>query len=130
MVVCVVFVDGGVGLFVDVMEEDWYIEYLVLVFVIKVVDGFDVVIEYINYYGLYYMDVIVIEDYDCVMWFLCEVDLVSVMVNVLMCFVDGFEFGFGVEIGILNDKLYVCGLVGLEGFMLLKYVVFGYGEGC
>lgn len=61
---------------------------------------------------------IVVGDCVCVECFLCEVDLSLVMWNVLMCFVDGYEYGLGVEIGILIDKLYVCGLVGLEGLIM------------
>lgn len=126
VVICVLF---GVDV-LEVIEEDWCIEYNVLILLICIVDGLDVVIEYINIYGLQYIDVIIIENFSDVWCFFVEVDFVLVMVNVLICFVDGFEYGFGVEIGIFIDKLYVCGLVGLEGLISEKYVVFGDGYVC
>lgn len=59
-----------------------------------------------------YIDVIVIENCEFVYEFCCCVDSLVVMINVSMRFNDGGVLGFGVEIGILMDKLYVCGFCG------------------
>lgn len=52
------------------------------------------------------------------------------MCNVLIQFVDGGEFGMGVEIGIVIGKMYVCGLVGVEQLISFKYLVIGDGMIC
>lgn len=83
-----------------VIEEDWEIEFLFFILVVKVVFIVEEVIYYINMYGFMYFEVIIIENEENVSKFFIFVDVVVFYYNVLICFIDGFEFGFGVEIGI------------------------------
>lgn len=62
------------------------------------------------------------------MKFLREVDSSSVMINTSTRFADGFEYGFGAEIGISTDKFHARGPVGLEGLTSMKYIVLGNGQ--
>lgn len=41
---------------------------------------------------------------------------------------QGFEFGFGAEIGISTQKLHARGPMGLEALTTIKYVIFGDGS--
>jgi glutamate-5-semialdehyde dehydrogenase len=109
-------------------EEDWRTEYLDAILAVKIVANVDEAIDHINTYSSQHTDAIITEDYSRAMQFLREVDSASVMVNASTRFADGFEYGFGAEIGISNDKLHARGPVGLEGLTSLKYVVLGHGE--
>jgi glutamate-5-semialdehyde dehydrogenase len=57
-----------------------------------------------------------------------KVDSSSVMVNASTRFSDGFEYGFGAEIGISTDKIHARGPMGLEGLTSYKYIVEGNGH--
>jgi len=109
-------------------EEDYYTEYLASIISCKVVSGVDEAIEHINKYSSQHTEAIVTENYTKARQFLREVDSSSVMVNASTRFADGFEYGFGAEIGISTDKLHARGPVGLEGLTSLKYVVLGDGH--
>jgi len=109
-------------------EEDYYTEYLDAIISCKVVSGLDEAIEHINEHSSQHTEAIVTEDYTKARKFLREVDSSSVMVNASTRFADGFEYGFGAEIGISTDKLHARGPVGLEGLTSLKYVVLGDGQ--
>lgn len=109
-------------------EEDYYTEYLDSIISCKVVSGVDEAIEHINKYSSQHTEAIVTENYTKARHFLREVDSSSVMVNASTRFADGFEYGFGAEIGISTDKLHARGPVGLEGLTSLKYVVLGDGH--
>lgn len=109
-------------------EEDYYTEYLAAIISCKVVSGVDEAIEHINKYSSQHTEAIVTENYTKARQFLREVDSSSVMVNASTRFADGFEYGFGAEIGISTDKLHARGPVGLEGLTSLKYVVLGDGH--
>ena len=109
-------------------EEDYYTEYLDSIISCKVVSGLDEAIEHINKYSSQHTEAIVTENYTKARQFLREVDSSSVMVNASTRFADGFEYGFGAEIGISTDKLHARGPVGLEGLTSLKYVVLGDGH--
>jgi glutamate-5-semialdehyde dehydrogenase len=109
-------------------EEDYYTEYLDSIISCKVVSGVDEAIEHINKYSSQHTEAIVTENYTKARQFLREVDSSSVMVNASTRFADGFEYGFGAEIGISTDKLHARGPVGLEGLTSLKYVVLGDGH--
>lgn len=109
-------------------EEDYYTEYLAAIISCKVVSGLDEAIEHINKYSSQHTEAIVTENYTKARQFLREVDSSSVMVNASTRFADGFEYGFGAEIGISTDKLHARGPVGLEGLTSLKYVVLGDGH--
>lgn len=109
-------------------EEDYYTEYLDSIISCKVVSGLDEAIEHINKYSSQHTEAIVTENYTKARQFLREVDSSSVMVNASTRFADGFEYGFGAEIGISTDKLHARGPVGLDGLTSLKYVVLGDGH--
>ncbi len=109
-------------------EEDYYTEYLAAIISCKVVSGVDEAIAHINQYSSQHTEAIVTENYTSARKFLREVDSSSVMVNASTRFADGFEYGFGAEIGISTDKLHARGPVGLEGLTSLKYIVLGDGQ--
>lgn len=109
-------------------EEDYYTEYLDAIISSKVVSGLEEAIEHINKYSSQHTEAIVTENYTKARQFLREVDSSSVMVNASTRFADGFEYGFGAEIGISTDKLHARGPVGLDGLTSLKYVVLGDGH--
>ncbi|HEY0907014.1 MAG TPA: glutamate-5-semialdehyde dehydrogenase [Methylophilus sp.] len=109
-------------------EEDYYTEYLAAIISCKVVGGLDEAIAHINQHSSQHTEAIVTENYTKARQFLREVDSSSVMVNASTRFADGFEYGFGAEIGISTDKLHARGPVGLEGLTSLKFVVLGDGH--
>jgi len=109
-------------------EEDWYTEYTAPKLSIKVVDDMDEAIAHINKYGSHHTDAIVTQNYTKSRAFMTEVDSSSVMVNASTAFADGFEYGFGAEIGISTDKIHARGPVGLIGLTSQKYIVLGDGH--
>ena len=60
--------------------------------------------------------------------FLKEVDAAAVYVNASTRFTDGFEFGFGAEIGISTQKLHARGPMGLVALTSYKYEITGSGQ--
>ncbi|WP_408033537.1 glutamate-5-semialdehyde dehydrogenase [Tepidimonas charontis] len=112
----------------DAREDDWYAEYLAPIISIKIVDGVDEAIAWINRYSSHHTDAILTTDWNHAQRFLREVDSSSVMVNTSTRFADGFEYGLGAEIGISTDKFHARGPVGVAGLTSLKYVVLGQGE--
>ena len=109
-------------------EEDWVTEYLAPILSIKIVDDLQSAIDHINEFSSAHTDCIVTENSDKASLFLRKVDSSSVMHNVPTCWADGFEYGFGAEVGISTDKLHARGPVGLEGLTSLKYLVEGNAE--
>ena len=113
---------------VKASEQDWFEEYLAPIISIKIVEGVDAAIAHINHYSSHHTDSIITTNHVHAQKFLREVDSASVMVNASTRFADGFEYGFGAEIGISTDKFHARGPVGIEGLTSLKYVVLGNGE--
>ena len=109
-------------------EADWSTEYLAPILSIKIVPDMAAAIEHINHYGSHHTDAIMTENFSRARQFLREVDSSSVMVNASTRFADGFEYGFGAEIGISTDKIHARGPVGLEGLTSQKYIVLGDGH--
>ncbi len=109
-------------------EQDYYTEYLDAIISCKVVSGLEQAITHINQHSSQHTEAIVTENYTKARQFLREVDSSSVMVNASTRFADGFEYGFGAEIGISTDKLHARGPVGLDGLTSLKYIVLGDGH--
>lgn len=109
-------------------EEDWATEYLALILAVKVVSGLDEAIAHINRYGTRHSEAIVTEDYSAAQRFVHEVDAACVYVNASTRFTDGFEFGFGAEVGISNQKLHARGPMGLRELTTYKYIVRGSGQ--
>jgi glutamate-5-semialdehyde dehydrogenase len=109
-------------------EEDWRTEYLDLILSVRVVDNLTQAIEHINTYGSHHSDTIVTTAKSQAQAFLDAVDSACVYVNASTRFTDGFEFGFGAEVGISTDKLHVRGPMALEGLTSYKYEVYGNGQ--
>lgn len=109
-------------------EEDWGTEYLDLIISVKVVSSLDEAIEHINKYNTGHSEAIITENYHNALKFQDYVDAAAVYVNASTRFTDGFEFGFGAEIGISTQKLHARGPMGLEALTTTKYIIFGDGQ--
>lgn len=109
-------------------EEDWATEYLDYIIALKVVSGLDEAIAHINTYGTHHSEAIVTENYSNAQRFLDEVDAAAVYVNASTRFTDGFEFGFGAEMGISTQKLHARGPMGLKELTTIKYIIYGAGQ--
>ena len=109
-------------------EEDYYTEYNDYIISVKIVDGLCDAIEHINKYNTKHSEAIVTDSYQNAQKFLNEVDAAAVYVNASTRFTDGFEFGFGAEIGISTQKMHARGPMGLEALTSIKYIVYGSGQ--
>lgn len=108
--------------------EDWETEYSDLILSVKIVDGVDEAIYHINRYNTQHSDAIITEDKAAAEKFQTLVDSACVYVNASTRFTDGFEFGFGAEIGISTQKLHARGPMGLEALTTMKYLIDGNGQ--
>ena len=113
---------------VTATEEDWVTEYLDYILSIKVVGSADEAIRHINRYNTGHSEAIITRDYNNAQKFLDEVDAAAVYVNASTRFTDGFEFGFGAEIGISTQKLHARGPMGLLALTSTKYIIYGNGQ--
>lgn len=113
---------------VPASEEDWGTEYLDYILSIKVVDGVEDAIAHINRYNTGHSEAIITNNYTNAQKFLDEVDAAAVYVNASTRFTDGFEFGFGAEIGISTQKLHARGPMGLLALTTTKYIIYGNGQ--
>lgn len=113
---------------VKATKEDWTTEYLDLILSVKVVDGLEEAVTHINTYGSHHSDAIITENKKEAQAFLGAVDSACVYVNASTRFTDGYEFGFGSEVGISTDKLHVRGPMALEGLTSYKYKIHGNGQ--
>ena len=109
-------------------KYDWGTEYLDAIISIKTVSSFDEGIDHINTYNTGHSDAIITDNYNHGLRFINEIDAAAVYVNASTRFTDGFEFGFGAEIGISTQKLHARGPMGLEALTSTKYIVFGDGQ--
>lgn len=112
----------------EATEEDWGTEYLDKIISLKVVNNIDEAIAHINQYNTKHSEAIITKDYNNSMKFLNEIDAAAVYVNASTRFTDGFEFGFGAEIGISTQKLHARGPMGLLALTTTKYIIFGEGQ--
>ena len=113
---------------VPATEEDWGTEYLDYILSVKTVDSIDEAIAHINRYNTGHSEAIITSDYANAQRFLNEVDAAAVYVNASTRFTDGYEFGFGAEIGISTQKLHARGPMGLEALTSYKYIIYGNGQ--
>lgn len=113
---------------VPATEEDWETEFLDYILAVKVVSSIDEAIDHINHYSTGHSEAIVTSDYSASQRFHKEVDSAAVYINASTRFTDGFEFGFGAEIGISTQKLHARGPMGLPELTSTKYIVFGEGQ--
>ena len=109
-------------------DEDWATEYLDFILSVKVVDGLDEALEHIEKYSTKHSEAIVTRDYANARRFQQQVDAAAVYVNASTRFTDGFEFGFGAEIGISTQKLHARGPMGLVELTSIKYLISGDGQ--
>lgn len=109
-------------------DEDWGTEYLDYIISVKIVSGIDEAIAHINKYNTGHSEAIITTDYNHAEQFLDEIDAACVYVNASTRFTDGFEFGFGAEIGISTQKLHARGPMGLEALTSTKYIIYGNGQ--
>ncbi|MCI5621514.1 MAG: glutamate-5-semialdehyde dehydrogenase [Lachnospiraceae bacterium] len=108
--------------------EDWGTEYLDYIISAKTVANIDEAIAHINRYNTGHSEAIITENYTNAQKFLEEVDAAAVYVNASTRFTDGFEFGFGAEIGISTQKLHARGPMGLLALTSTKYIIYGNGQ--
>ena len=109
-------------------EEDWRTEYNDYVLSVKVVGSVDDAIMHIQQYGTMHSESIVAKDPDAATRFLQQVDAAAVYHNASTRFTDGFQFGFGAEIGISTQKLHARGPMGLPALTSTKYLIYGNGQ--
>ena len=108
--------------------EDWGKEYLDYILSVKVVSSVEEAIAHINKYNTRHSEAIITNNYTNAQKFLDEVDAAAVYVNASTRFTDGFEFGFGAEIGISTQKLHARGPMGLLALTTTKYIIYGNGQ--
>ncbi len=118
------YIDGAVA----ATEEDFGKEYLDYIISVKTVKSVDEAIEHINRYNTGHSESIITENEETARRFLDRVDAACVYVNVSTRFTDGFEFGFGAEIGISTQKLHARGPMGLKELTSYKYEIVGDGQ--
>ena len=109
-------------------EEDWATEYGDLRLSVKVVKDIEEAIEHIAMYGTKHSEAIITKSYDNARKFQQDVDAAAVYVNASTRFTDGFEFGFGAEIGISTQKLHARGPMALPELTSVKYLINGNGQ--
>lgn len=109
-------------------ELDYATEFLDLILAIKVVDSLEEAVEHIRQFGSGHTEAIVTESYSKARTFVSLVDAAAVNVNASTRFTDGFQYGFGAEIGISTQKLHARGPMGLEELTTVKFIVYGDGQ--
>lgn len=113
---------------VPASEEDWGTEYLDMVISVKTVRSEEEAIAHINRYNTKHSEAIITRNEAAARMFMQQVDAACVYVNASTRFTDGFEFGFGAEIGISTQKLHARGPMGLEALTTTKYEIYGDGQ--
>ncbi len=109
-------------------EEDFGREYLDYIISMKTVKSVEEAIAHINHYGTKHSEAIITENEAHAKLFKEGVDAACVYVNASTRFTDGFEFGFGAEIGISTQKLHARGPMGLKELTTYKYTIDGNGQ--
>lgn len=109
-------------------EEDYASEYLDYIISMKTVADVDEAIAHINKYNTKHSEAIITKNELTAEKFLKEIDAACVYVNASPRFTDGFEFGFGAEIGISTQKLHARGPMGLKELTSYKYQIHGNGQ--
>lgn len=120
---CAVFPDA-----IAATAEDFATEYLDLTVSVQTVADVYEAVDIINRNSTHHSEAIVTEDQQAAAVFLNNVDSAAVYHNVTTRFTDGFEFGYGAEIGISTQKLHARGPMGLPALTTTKYVITGNGQ--
>lgn len=113
---------------VEATEEDYETEFLDRIVSLKIVPTMEEAISHINHYNTGHSEAIITDNYQNAQKFLNEIDAAAVYVNASTRFTDGFEFGFGAEIGISTQKLHARGPMGLKALTSTKYIIYGNGQ--
>jgi glutamate-5-semialdehyde dehydrogenase len=113
---------------VPAAAEDYRTEFLDYIMAVRVVDSLDTAIATINRDSSNHSDAIVTADAAAAQRFLAEIDSATVYWNASTRFTDGFEFGYGAEIGISTDRLHARGPMGLRELCSYKFVIEGNGQ--
>ncbi|WP_075981772.1 glutamate-5-semialdehyde dehydrogenase [Bacillus massilinigeriensis] len=109
-------------------DEDWGTEYLGLTISVKIVEDTFEAINHINQYGTKHSESILTDNEESAEAFLTNVDAAAVYHNASTRFTDGFEYGYGAEIGISTQKLHARGPMGLQALTSSKYYIYGEGQ--
>ncbi|WP_424766019.1 glutamate-5-semialdehyde dehydrogenase [Paenibacillus sp. sgz302251] len=109
-------------------DEDYSTEYNDYIMNIRIVPHVDAALDHIRRFGTKHSECIVTEDAGNAERFIQEVDAAAVYHNASTRFTDGFEFGFGAEIGISTQKLHARGPMGLPALTSTKYRIYGTGQ--
>jgi glutamate-5-semialdehyde dehydrogenase len=109
-------------------DADWDTDFLDLVLGVCGVDWLEAAVAFVGRHGTGLAEAIVTEDFRAAERFLREVDSAAVYVNASTRFTDGFEFGFGAEVGISTNRLHARGPMGLRELTTYKYQVRGDGQ--
>ncbi|WP_046215061.1 glutamate-5-semialdehyde dehydrogenase [Paenibacillus wulumuqiensis] len=109
-------------------EQDYATEYNDYILNIKLVSSLDEALQHIATYSTKHSECIVTRDEAHAARFMQEVDAAAVYHNASTRFTDGFEFGFGAEIGISTQKLHARGPMGLPALTSTKYRIYGNGQ--
>lgn len=113
---------------VPASSEDYATEYNDYILNVRIVSSLDEAIQHISEFGTKHSECIVTESKEAAARFLQEVDAAAVYHNASTRFTDGFEFGFGAEIGISTQKLHARGPMGLPALTSTKYKIYGQGQ--
>lgn len=108
--------------------NDWATEFLAPILAIKVVGNLSEALEHIQTYSTGHSESIVTNNQATADEFLRQVDAAAVYHNASTRFTDGFQYGFGAEIGISTQKLHARGPMGLKELTSYKYAVRGTGQ--
>ena len=109
-------------------EDDYGREYLAKIISVKIVKSVYEAIDHINRYSTGHSEAIITENEEAAKAFTEGIDSACVYVNASTRFTDGFEFGFGAEIGISTQKLHARGPMGLLALTSSKYIIHGNGQ--
>ena len=109
-------------------DEDWATEYGALTIACRVVQDYQEAVEHINRYNTRHSEAIITENPEAAAYFQQHVDAAAVYVNASTRFTDGFQFGFGAEIGISTQKLHARGPMALLAMTSYKYLINGAGQ--
>ncbi|MFK7866403.1 MAG: glutamate-5-semialdehyde dehydrogenase [Alphaproteobacteria bacterium] len=109
-------------------DADYGNEFLDAILAIKIVDGVDAAITFIDQHGSDHTDAIITEDQAAADYFFENIDSAIVVHNASTQFADGGEFGMGAEIGIATGRLHARGPIGINQLCCFQYRVRGDGQ--
>lgn len=109
-------------------EEDFYTEFLAMKISVKIVENLSEAIGFINEHSTRHSESIITENLAAASEFLQKIDSACVYHNASTRFTDGFEFGFGAEMGISTQKMHARGPMGLKELTSYKFLIYGNGQ--